>query len=573
MAAYRSRQVEDLLQDATLIRATIDVAEGRDLPEVVAELARRNDDVPAPTTTEDLRAVRLEAEARLLLDDADGADRRLSTVHRTTRESLAARLHDTLVRARLDQARGRHVEAERRITTGNRLLAAHQFQSSSLDVRASLALHGRRLAVFDAERALAAGDADGILTSIERWRAISHRINPVTTPNDPEIATMTRELRRLRRLAADGGLETSPALAAQTAALEEEVSEREWSLTVQGSTAGALAPVEAEEARAAASDRDVTVVEFFEVGEDVWTIVLSDHGITVHPTGRIEEVSRLVTRLRRDLRARAILAAGSPMAETLEHATAASLTGLDAVLNPGGPSEPRVVVIPSRNLAAVPWSLLPSLHGRPVTVAPSLTRWVRGPSRTRRTRWTQPVAALYGPGLSRTEPEIRAIRAAWSHRRHDGGVAPATSDDVLGALGSARVVHLAAHGVHEAQSPLFSSVEMVDGPVFAHEFPRPVAAEHVSLSACDVGQFSTRPGDEPLGLAIALISLGATSVLGAVAPVADHVAADAMVAYHRLLAGGQDASTAWGAVVEQHPAAGVFCYYGSDWSAPAGGVR
>jgi hypothetical protein len=39
------------------------------------------------------------------------------------------------------------------------------------------------------------------------------------------------------------------------------------------------------------------------------------------------------------------------------------------------------------------------------------------------------------------------------------------------------------------------------------------------------------------------------------------------VAYHRLLAGGQDASTAWSAVVEQQPAAGVFCYYGSDWSA------
>ena len=86
------------------------------------------------------------------------------------------------------------------------------------------------------------------------------------------------------------------------------------------------------------------------------------------------------------------------------------------------------------------------------------------------------------------------------------------------------------------------------------------------MSACDVGQFSTRPGDEPLGLAIALLSLGATSVLGAVAPVADHVAAEAMVAYHRLVAGGADASTAWGSVVEQQPAAGVFCYYGSEWS-------
>ena len=125
---------------------------------------------------------------------------------------------------------------------------------------------------------------------------------------------------------------------------------------------------------------------------------------------------------------------------------------------------------------------------------------------------------------------------------------------------SARVVHLAAHGTHEAQSPLFSSVQMADGPVFAHEFPRPVAAEHVALSACDVGQFSTRAGDEPLGLAIALLSLGATSVLAAVAPVADHVAADAMVAYHRPLARGADAATAWGAgrrASTRRP--GVFC--------------
>jgi CHAT domain-containing protein len=132
------------------------------------------------------------------------------------------------------------------------------------------------------------------------------------------------------------------------------------------------------------------------------------------------------------------------------------------------------------------------------------------------------------------------------------------------------VVHLAAHGVHEAQSPLFSSVQMADGPVFAHEFPRPVAAEHVSLAACDVGQFSTRPGDEPLGLAIALMSLGATSVLAAVSPVADHVAADAMVAYHRVLATGADAAEAWAGVVRELPAAGVFCLYGSDWSATPG---
>ena len=574
MAAYRTRQVHELLRDATLIRSTIDVAAGHDLPGVVGQLARRNDAVDAvgaPRTSADRRAVRLEAEARLLLDDPDGADRRLATLTRTNRESLADRLHDVLVRARLDHARGRQVDAERRITTGNRLLAAHQFQSSSLDVRAALALHGRRLAAFDVDRALAAGDDDGILTSIERWRAISHRINPVTTPRDPEITTRTRELRRLRHLAADGDAQAADGLAVRIAALEEEVSQREWSLTVTQPTGGATGPVDADEARATAADRSTTVVEFFEVGDRLWTVVLADGEILARPTGTVSEVSRLVTRLRRDLRGRAIVATGSPMAPMLERATAASLAALDAALNPTGATDARVAVIPSRTLAAVPWSLLPSLRGRPVTVAPSLTRWVRGPSTTAGTRWSQPVAALYGPGLSRSGPEIRAIRAAWSGSDDGGEITPASSEDVLRALGSARVVHLAAHGIHEAQSPLFSSVQVADGPVFAHEFPRPVAAEHVALSACDVGQFSTRPGDEPLGLAIALLSLGATSVLGAVAPVADHVAAEAMVAYHRLVAGGADASTAWGSVVEQQPAAGVFCYYGSEWSVAADG--
>ena len=572
MEAYRTRQVEALLRDASLIRATIDVADGRDLPAVVAELARRNDDVSPPMTTEDRLAVRLEAEARLLLGDADGADRRLSTLQRTNRESLAARLHDTLVRARLDDARGRDVEAERRIATGNRLLAAHQFQSSSLDVRAALALHGRRLAAFDAQRAVATGDPAGILTSVERWRAISHRINPVTAPHDPEITSMTRDLRRLRRLASDEGFDVSASLSADIATLEEDLSEREWSLTVHGSTAGTMSPVDAEEARAAASDRDIIVVEFFEMADDVWVIEFAGDHVTAHPACRLSDASRLVTRLRRDLRARAMVAAGSPMMPVLQRATDASLRDLDAILNPGGPSDHRVVVVPSRALAAVPWSLMPSLRGRPVTVAPSLTRWVRGPHRARGLRSAQQIAALYGPGLASTGPEIRDIRAAWAAPDDHRAPEPAMSGEVLQALESARVVHLAAHGVHEAQSPLFSSVQMADGPVFAHEFPRPVAAEHVSLSACDVGQFSTRPGDEPLGLAIALMSLGATSVLAAVAPVADHVSADAMVAYHRLLAAGQDAATAWGAVVEQQPAAGVFCYYGSDWSVAAGGV-
>jgi len=575
-AAYRTRQAADLVREAELVRATIDVAAGHDLPAVVAAMARRvpGTDPSSLATPSDRAAVRLEAEARLLLGDLDGAQARLDILGRSHRESLPSRLHDALVRARLAAASGQPVEAERRITTGNRLLAAHQFQSSSLDVRAALALHGRRLAVFDVERAITEGDADGILTSVERWRAISHRINPVTTSTDPELATLTRELRRLRRLVPDHDGQPPADLVAQVARLEDEVAHREWTLTVGGAAVTTAPPVDSDEARGAAADRGATIVEFFEHSGALWTIVLEDGRLDVTRMTSVDTVREQVTRLRRDLRARAMVTPDSPMGAVLAHATASSLAAVDTTLNPSGRASARVVIIPSRSLAAVPWSLLPSLTGRPVTVAPSLTRWVRGATRggsaAAPPAHRAPVAALYGPGLARTGPEIDAVRAAWSVRANGptgatGAIDVATSDDVIRALDGARVVHLAAHGTHEAQSPLFSCVQMADGPVFAHEFPRPVAAEHVALSACDVGQFSTRAGDEPLGLATALLSLGATSVLAAVAPVADHVAADAMVAYHRVLATGEDAATAWAGAVSAHPGAGVFCLYGSDW--------
>ncbi|QKE82932.1 CHAT domain-containing protein [Arthrobacter sp. NEB 688] len=569
-AAYRTRQAHELVREAELLRAGVDVAEGRDLPAVVERLVRHTEHAAgepgAPALGSSGReAVRLEAEARLLLGDADGAERRLADLGTAGEPSLAATLHEVLVRARLDLARDRGARASERLEEGNRVLAAHQFQSASLDVRAALALHGRRLAALDTERSLAGDRAEQVLATVERWRAISHRINPVTAPADPDLADATRELRRLRQLLADSDRDQAAALAPRVERLESLVAQREWSLAVDGQAAGAVHPVDADEATAAL-DGATTVVEFFESGGELHQVVLRTTGAEVVHVGPVPAVVEAVTRLRRDLRARATIAPGSPMAAVLERATTSSLAAADALLNPGGADEDRVVVVPSRTLAGMPWSLMPSLRGRPVTVAPSLTRWVRGPARASGLRPTTAVAALYGPGLTRTLPEIRAVERAW-------GVAPApdprtaTSADVLDALGSARVVHLAAHGLHQGQSPLFSSVRMADGPVFAHEFPRPVAAEHVALSACDVGQFSTRPGDEPLGLAIALLSLGATSVLAAVAPVADVVAHDAMVAHHRRIATGTDASQAWAEVVVEHPAAGVFCLYGSEWSA------
>ena len=565
---YRSRQAAELERDAALLLLTVDVAAGHD-PDSAVRRLRRLGDGASPTTSVARETARLEAEARVLTGDVDGAEAALDRAPPVAHEPLAARLQDVLVRSRIARSRGRADDAARLFAHGSRMLAAQQFQSSSLELRASLALHAGRLGADDVARAVEAGDPLDLLTTTERWRAISHRLRPAAVADDPGLAALTRELRRLRQLDVDGPAD--PDAARRAADLEAEIAEREWSLSAHGAEAPTAEPLAADEARAAVLARTVTVLELVESAGLLRAVVLGPDRLTTQVLGTTETALALATRLRRDLRARATVGPASPMRTALQRATASSLRALDDLLG-GLPGEGRLVVVPSGSLAAVPWGLLPSARGRPVTVSPSLTRWVRGPGEHAGDPPRWPLRALHGPGLAHTAPEVAAVRAAWGAGDEDppGGPSgsPATSAQVVEALRGARVVHLAAHGTHERDSPLFSAAHMADGPLFARELPHPVTSEHVTLAACDVGQFSTRPGDEPLGLATALLALGATSVLAAVSPVADDLAAQAMVDYHRRLAAGADAAEALCLTVQGHPEAGAFCLYGSDWSAP-----
>ena len=110
-------------------------------------------------------------------------------------------------------------------------------------------------------------------------------------------------------------------------------------------------------------------------------------------------------------------------------------------------------------------------------------------------------------------------RAGVGHLRHTGTGRVATGEQLRSALARATIVHVAAHGIHQDESPLFSSVVMGDGPVFAHEFQRSgVGAEHVVLSSCEVGRTHVRVGDEALGLTASLLATGVRSVVAAVGP-------------------------------------------------------
>jgi hypothetical protein len=196
-----------------------------------------------------------------------------------------------------------------------------------------------------------------------------------------------------------------------------------------------------------------------------------------------------------------------------------------------------LVVVPTGDLYAVAWGALPSLRGRPVSVAPSATAWL--------TALRGPTPAMPGGTLLAAGPDLQAAVAEVSRLREqypdavllDGPKAGV--QEVFAALEGASLAHLAAHGTHEPENALFSRLELADGGLYAYEMSRlRRPPEHVVLAACELGVSRIRPGDEALGFAGALLASGCRAVTAPVTRVGDLAAAEAMADYHRRLAAG-----------------------------------
>ena len=571
--AFTSRQAWSRREEARLVRAIADIAAG-DATASATRTVRRFHTVGRPVQPIDRLVVRLEAELALAHGDLPGARTALDRLVRGPRQPVGIVLHERMLRARTLILQGRASAARHVLREAARLLARHQGYAVSLEVRAAMALHGRRIRDVDVALSLADGKPSDAFDSVERWRAASQRAQlALTDPDEPSAALLT-QLRTTRQLILHGQLPDGHPARAEAARLEGAIAERGWTRRpvgwdVDAPGAGAVTAAGLRDAL----DDQTAVLSFFSLHDRLYAARLKADSERLSTVGDVAAVVEKVSRLGADLRARLQVPSIPGLVAAVQHSLEVSLTDVDDALSLRelvGDAQ-RVVVVPTAALLSLPWGLLPSLRGVPVTVAPSATRWYRPPPARGHQRF---LAALAGPGLAGSLEEVDRVRRTWGPAdapASDSG--PATAADVVGALRSARLVHLAAHGLHEHQSPLFSSLVMNDGPVFAHEFPRPLTAEHVVLSACDVGQSRVRPGDEPLGLTAALLGLGVRAVVASVAPVRDDVAAEAMAEYHRQLAGGLDAAAALAHVVAGWPAAGVFCLYGSDWSAADGPGR
>jgi tetratricopeptide (TPR) repeat protein len=478
------------------------------------------------------------------------ADEHLTAAARNRRRRVTAlaRAQGWLAEALRAEAAGDRRRLFAACGRGLAILDEHQLTLGASELRAQATAHGAELAALAQRSALAAGRPRLLLAWSERWRATALAIPAARPADDAELHADLTALRdvtsRLDRARADG----DPFTHFQREQLRLEAAVRARVLRSRydgGGRAGGWGGgwgFSTGEFLAALGE--VTLVQIVAVDGDLHILVCRSGGVRHVRGGRADEAATEVGFARFGLRrlahgrgagqrggATAGQAAALATLEASGHRLEAILLGQAGRLLGDGP----VVVVPPGHLHAVPWSLLPALRGRAVSVAPSARAWLQARAVPPPDR--QDPVFVRGPGLG-TGSEIPPLAAEYP-RATVLGSGTATARRVLTALNGAGLAHIAAHGTFRADSPLFSSLRMDDGPLTVYDLERLRRAPYrVIFSSCDSGVLAPAGADELLGLAHTMAPLGTAGIVASVVPVNDQATATLMVALHRHLRGG-----------------------------------
>jgi tetratricopeptide (TPR) repeat protein len=441
-------------------------------------------------------------------------------------------------------AAGQHRRMLAACRRGLDVLDEYQGTFGASELRAQATTHGAELATLAIRHVAHARDPRLLLAWAERWRATALTVPPVRPSADAELNARLAALRDTTRRLEEARLQGSPtagALRREQQRLELAVQER--SLHARG---------------AAAPRTTISVPELLDQLGDVRLAEIVDVNGTLHvlvcaagrvrhfvagPTAdavRASEFARFALRRLARLRpatdpagALAILAAAGPRLQDALLGQAARYLG-----------DGQVVIVPPGKLHAIPWCLLPEVGERVFSVAPSANAWLRARAAPVPARHSVTLAA--GPGLAGAATEVSELARLYDDVTVLTG-ADATASRVLAALDGAWLGHVAAHGSFRADSPLFSSLRMHDGPLTVYDFEDLRRAPHLLvLSSCESGMLAPAGADELLGLVASLLPMGTAGVVAGLVPLNDDALVRLMVALHRGLRAGQSlAESLW----------------------------
>ena len=409
----------------------------------------------------------------------------------------------------------------------------HRDGLGDIELRALASGHGIEFTRLAVDEAVRSRHPRELFWWAERWRAAA--FDGAARPDDPglrrDLAALRDVTRRLSSL--DDGAVATAGLLRERARLENGIrrAHRHQRASISESRTGAHGAhggsrVDLEEVFAALGD-DGVLVDIVDERGTLHVLTASRgrvrHTVAGPTTGAEREADFARLTLRRAAHGRAV-----------DLDTAAQLLR-DALLGPArvlGGRPARVVVVPPAHLLTAPWGLLPDFRDVVLTVSPSVSQWLRARRRTGGEGGK--VALVTGPHLTSREAEVTGLSGI--HRQAQVLHAEeATVAAAIGAVDGSSLAHIAAHGVFRADAPLFSSLQMADGPLTVHDLrelrepPRSFV-----LSACDSGGAASIGPYEALGLVTNLLGMGTSVVLASVVPVNDQSCLKVMEDVHRV---------------------------------------
>ncbi|MDT0433432.1 MULTISPECIES: CHAT domain-containing protein [Streptomyces] len=518
---------------ARLVLIQARVAAGRGSGRLVADaaaVAERLASFGAPAAPE---ASLLAGRIALGLGWTDDAERHLAVAARSRRSGPPlARMTGWAAQALRAGAAGSGrgvLEACRR---GLDVLDDHRTTLGASELRARATEQGAELAALAQKASLESGGPRRLLVWSERWRATVLSAPPTRPPADPALLgdlTAFREIAaRAEEARSDG--RPVPALEREQRRLEREIRSR--TLHIRGETPGDGDRFDV--ARLLARLDGVRLVELAVLDGRVQVLLCGDGRVRRFGAGLLAEAEVEAEHVQAGLRRLAHPGAEArlPLVEAMGRRLEELLLGPAAAHLGSGP----VVVVPPGRLHRVPWALLPSLRERVLSVSPSASSWLRA-------RETVPPpddrqVLVRGPGLASGGAEVPGLADRYGRPtllEHEDARVPR----VLRELDGAALAHIAAHGTFRADSPLFSSLRMADGPLIVHDFERLDRSPYrIILSSCDTARLASVGADELLGLVTALLPLGTAGVVASSAPVNDAAVVPLMLALHKGLGTG-----------------------------------
>ncbi|MFI7014787.1 CHAT domain-containing protein [Streptomyces sp. NPDC050164] len=413
------------------------------------------------------------------------------------------------------------------------VLDDHRMTLGASELRARATEQGAELAALAQRASLVSGGPRRLLVWSERWRATVLSTPPTRPPADPELLSGMTAFREIASRAEAARMEGRPvpALEREQRRLERQIRSR--TLHMRGEAPGDGDRFDVGRLLERLGD-GVRLVELAVLDGRVQVLLCGQGRVRRFEAGLLAdaetEAEHVQAGLRRlahpgaEARLAVVEAAGRRLEELLLGPAAAHLGG--------GP----VVIVPPGRLHRVPWALLPSLRERVLSVSPSAGSWLRA-------RETAPPpdgrqVLVRGPGLATGGAEVPELAGRYA-------CATVLEDDearvprVLQELDGATLAHIAAHGTFRADSPLFSSLRMADGPIVVHDFERLDRSPYrIILSCCDTALLAAVGADELLGLVTALLPLGTAGVVACSAPVNDAAVVPLMLALHKGLGSG-----------------------------------